>query len=325
MIYQSLFAKITGVAIFCLACFAFSPVKTLSAPPLAISNQTDSEIINILVSPISGQNEFFIRLDLAPGQSTNVENPECEAFLRVDTGLSFWFFKDMPLEKATRLEFCAKHPVCILIDKNAGEAGHYSGEVQSLIPAPGEKIVCELSQFHPAMAMSDVCQIIPEKTPVDDNGAFLTGLGFGGKIWAGRLAPNVGAKNMASARLEHMELRRPFSEIETREILEILYKQGYAPWQAEFPQATLDFANMPDENIGDRRQVLNEELSSFFAKKTATGNNSVATIMLAPANMLSSLANADEPERDVQLFTLILQPQSGVLTLDVAAYQGQER
>ena len=46
--------------------------------------------------------------------------------------------------------------------------------------------------------------------------------------------------------------------------------------------------------------------------------------MLAPAAMLPALADADAPQRDVQLFTLTLRQSSRTLVVDVAAYQGGE-
>lgn len=305
---------------------------SFAATPLKIANETHEDIINILVKPLArGGKDFFLRLDLAPGHKGEVENPACEADLRVDTGLKFLNFANVPLERAKSLDFCGSHENCLAIAGTNGESIHLSGKVQSLVPAPGEKPVCELETFHPAMPMSEVCSILAPDTPRDDNGAVMAGLGFAGMSWAARLAPAPGARGEAP--LEHLELRREFSEKNLKTVLEALFRKGYLPWQAEFPGRDIDFEDMPDNGAEARKAALAGALEEFLKKlansrpqalteKEETDDD--ASILMAPADILPNLANADEPAADVQLFTIVLRPRSNTLLVDVSAYRGEK-
>lgn len=297
---------------------------------MSLFNQTNQDIINIQVTPKKGE-KFFLRLDLAPGHDDKVANPLCDADLRVDSGLRFVYFDDVPLKKASALVFCDEHDACVIIlDRKNGNSTHISGRVESLVPAPGSKPVCELGQFRPRMTMKDVCAILASDTPVDDNGSLLTGLGFGGMLWAARLTPAQTGKTNANSILEHLELRRKLSSQDVAHVLDLLLSQGYAPWQAEFPGMDMDFADMPKMDETARKRLLSEAIEKFLAdssgdaerKNAAYRQNDEARILMAPANILNSLANADSPDTDVQLFTIILQPRLKTLLVDVAAYEG---
>lgn len=310
--------------------FLLSFPSFCNAGALSIRNQTNLEIINIMVSPQKGPN-FFLRLDLLPGKGVKVENPDCEAALRVDTGLEFWFFDKVDLKNANEMVFCNEHNACIiLLSQKDGQAGHMRGKIQGLVPAPGSKPVCELGQFRPRMPMKDVCAILEANTPRDDNGSLLTGLGFAGMLWAARLAPTKPENgNEADSILEHMELRKPLSLDSARAILDALFRQGYVPWQAEFPNLDMDFADMPKQDEAGQKRMLMEAMARFMEnqrngdaqKNAAYQQDDEARVLMAPASSLRTIANADSPEQDVQLFTILLQPRCDTLLLDVAAYE----
>lgn len=322
----------------CLFLFLFFLAAAISTKPvfgaelLAIRNQTSQEIINILVRP-QKEPEFFLRLDLAPGRVDKVNNPQCLASLRVDTGLRFLIFEHVNLKNAASLVFCGEHDACVIIlNKDNGQVEHINGKTQNLVPARGEKPVCELSRFRPRMAMKDVCAILEPDTPVDDNGSLITGLGFGGLVWAGRLTPVQNGKAKADSTLEHLELRRPLSRENIGQVLQILFKQGYVPWQAEFPGLDVDFADMPKQDEASQKRILQEAIDTFMRNQkdgTAIRNmayrqDDEARILMAPTAIIKSLANADSPNNDVQLFTIALQPRISTLLLDVAAYEGEK-
>lgn len=310
------------VAIFSLACLLLA--ATAQANVLTINNQTNQDIINILVK--NPAREFYLRLDLLPYASDKVENPDCKASLRVDTGLEFWFFDNIDLARARQLTFCAEHPVCLQVQDASGIISHVTGKLEELIPNPGSKPVCELDSFHPDMAMTDVCQILPEELARDDNGALITGLGFASLPWAARFVPSGKLSSGGTPLLEHLELRRRLDPRDAKQVLEELFKQGYSLWQAEFPGREID---------ADGREIseaaLNKAIDRFCAnEKPLTHKNHAAgekcaeaSLLLAPKNMLPELENSDEPASDVQIFTLVLRPCTNVLLLDVAAYRKQ--
>lgn len=309
-------------AIFILACLVcLAAPKMGHAAALTIFNKTDREIINILAMPRSEKEDFFIRLDLPPGEKAQVENPGGQAELRADTGLELLYFGNVLFNGVKLLTFSDAASPKLLVDYGDGHSSVIAGKSVPLVPGKGERPVCELDHFRPNMPMRDVCKIIPGNTPLDDNGAYLTGLGFGGLAWAGRLGPEHAAAP-ENALLEHMELRRPFVAGDIYLLLNHLFQQGYVPWQAEFPDAELDFADMPDKNPADRRKSLLDVLNRYL--ENLPRQSSQASIMLAPADILDALANADAPERDVQLFTLLLKPKLGTFMLDVSAYRGSE-
>lgn len=307
-------------------------VQTVSAAGiLEIRNQTNQEILNILVEPDKGK-KFFLRLDLVPGAADKVENPECDASLRVDTGMQFWRFKKIKLENYNRLVFCGEHAGCLVEEEKNGDVKHEAAEIENLVPGKGSKPVCELSLFKPGMPMKDVCSVLEENLPEDDNGARITGLGFAGMLWASRLVPEQNGPINENSALEHLELRKALAEKDVMAILDALYKQGYTPWQAEFPDADMDFANAPAGGDKDARERVAGEVRNFLKSwhgrerspqvNNAADEEAEASIMLAPAANIKALANADSPAEDVQLFTLTLKPLSAAILLDVAAYRG---
>ncbi|WP_297047392.1 peptidoglycan glycosyltransferase [uncultured Desulfovibrio sp.] len=294
---------------------------TAAAPQLCISNQTRQDLLNIRFR--SGASVFFLRLDMAPGQRDEVENPGGVADMRVDTGLALWSFRTVPVGEARRMTFCGDHAACMILELQDGIARHVNGTVRDLVPAAGSRPVCELAQFRPGMTMSDVCSLLNMDAPRDDNDAILEGLGFAGQLWAARLIPGAAdaddgeAKATGREYLEHLELRRPLDQAGVEELLRVLYAQGYTPWQAEFPGLDMDFTEMQDLSTEKRQDALEQALRRFL--RTGRGE---ANIMLAPMAELPALADADGPRADVQLFTLTLRPDSGTLLVDVAAYKG---
>ncbi|MDE7241109.1 peptidoglycan glycosyltransferase [Desulfovibrio sp.] len=292
-----------------------------AAPELSISNQTSQDLLNIRFH--SGLKIFFLRLDMAPGQRDEVENPGGVADMRVDTGLEFWSFRDVPLGDARRMTFCGDHAACMILESRDGISRHVRGEVRELVPQPGSRPVCELDQFRPGMTMSDVCSLLRPDVPRDDNDALLEGLGFAGQLWAARLIPGGATaagedvKSLGHEYLEHLELRRPLEKAALEQLLAELYARGLTPWQAEFPGLDMDFAEMPDLSVEKKRELLDQTLQRFLAQ-----GRGEASFMLAPAAELPALADGDEPRTDVQIFTLTLRPASGVLLLDLAAYRG---
>lgn len=280
--------------------------------PLLLDNKSTNEILNIFVDPenkdLSG---FFLRLDLAPGKDEQVENPECTATLRIDSGLDLSRFENVPLTNAKRINILNNSEIEV-IEIN-GKRQIITGNVMPLLPQKGSKPVCELGKFHPGMPMKDVCSILEQDLPKDDNGAILTGLGFAGMVWAGRLEPERTKMLSASTPLEHLELRRPLNREEVLHILEKLYQQGYSPWQAEFPDNDIDFGS-GEKARNSLLSLINSYLNGYNEKE--------ATILLAPLSILPALENSDVPDSDVQLFTITLKPSSDILLIDITAYQG---
>lgn len=291
---------------------------------LRIVNNTQADILNIFVQPINKQEPgFFLRLDLSPRASDTFENPGCVASLRADTGLYLWIFPAFALQSAKELTFCADHPICLKIVDADGKEAHLLGVAKNLVPGKDETPVCGLDKFRPRMPMKDVCAIVPKDAMADDNGALLTGLGFAGKAWAARLAPARTGPVNGDTPLEHLELRRPLSSDEIANVLNALYKQDYVPWQAEFPGNDIDF-----NTISEKKLVLEEAIKKFLQSsgrqegKNPQDMEKEGSIMLAPESILPALENADAPDSDVQLFTIILKPVSNTMIVDVAAYQG---
>ncbi|MBD5538739.1 MAG: peptidoglycan glycosyltransferase [Desulfovibrio sp.] len=292
-----------------------------AAPEMSIGNQTNQDIINIRFQ--TGPRVFFLRLDMAPGQRDEVENPGGVADMRVDTGLEFWSFRDVPVGETRRMTFCGDHAACMILESRDGIARHVRGETQDLVPQPGSRPVCEFDQFRPGMTMSDVCSLLRPDVPRDDNDALLEGLGFAGQLWAARLIPGgvtaagEDARSLGHEYLEHLELRRPLEKAALEQLLAELYARGLTPWQAEFPGLDMDFAEMPDLSPEKKRELLEQTLQRFLAQGMGE-----ASFMLAPEAELPALADGDEPRTDVQIFTLTLRPGSGVLLVDLAAYRG---
>lgn len=298
------------------------------AAALDIANNSPLEILNILVRPESGKPQFFWRLDLAPKASDQVENPGCKAALRLDTGLSFILFKNVNLAGAAKIAISGPEGATLAISGKSPAS--IMGEITNLVPRAGEKILCELDQFRPRMPMKDVCAILPAHAPRDDNGSVITGLSFAGIPWAARLIPTKEGPVSDQTRLEHLELRRPLAPDAPLRILAFLESKGYIPWQAEFPGIAMDFADMANQDPGMREKLLRDAVEGFMAdaarapEANPADTEMEASIMLAPAASLPSLADADTPPSDVQLYTLVIRPVSGLMLIDVAAYQGGE-
>lgn len=313
-----------AVLLFGLALFIAAPV---AAGTLQIENRSRQDILNIFVQPSQkGGKSFFMRLDMSPGAKDSVENPECRGNLRVDTGLEFWSYEGIDLASAKKLIFGGKTPAGLTVVMADGGSRELAGGVSRLVPLPGDKPVCGLDRFRPKMPMKDVCSILAPNIPTDDNGALITGLGFAGLVWAARLAPEQKGQVSGESRLEHLELRRPLNQDEVFKILQTLYRQGYVPWQAEFPGKDLDFAKDRPES----REIVRQAIEAFLARpqKNPAPNprdeEPEASILLAPQAILPALEDADSPREDVQLFTLILKPATATLYIDVAAYAGNE-
>lgn len=288
---------------------------------LEITNQTRQEIINIQGTPLAAKPIFFLRLDLDPDKSEILDNPACVANLRVDTGLEFWFFDNVPLQNISRLIFCGEHPACIAVGHEKDSLLHIGARVENLVPQPGQKMVCELSSFRPLMPMGEVCSILDPDLPRDDNSALLTGLGFAGMLWAARLVPTQNGPVEEDSRLEHLELRRPFSIADMNKLLEYMQTHGYVPWQAEFPDVNIDFDTAEGPGLDRQKALLNEAIKKFQDGYSGAKDKEWRLLM-APAAIIGQLANADAPSSDVQLFTIIF--RHGVLIVDVAAYQGEK-
>ena len=75
---------------------------------LRLENQSETDILNIRVT--AGKKDFFLRLDLAPNDSDEVENPDLVANLRVDYGLFFCFMKKCRCRMPLPWFFAARMP-----------------------------------------------------------------------------------------------------------------------------------------------------------------------------------------------------------------------
>lgn len=326
--------ELFAMGLLSLFFFALSSLSAIAlASTLEIRNESISEILNIKVDPLKkNASPIFLRLDLLPGAFDKIENPNSIANLRVDTGMQFWLYESVDLPHAQRLTFCKDYPGCLAILNEKGESVYESCGIKNLIPGTGERPVCELSVFRPLMPMKEVCALLDPDVPRDDNGSCLTGLGFAGKVWAARLAPFQNGPITEDSLLEHMELRKNLSKTDIQDVLNTLYSQGYVPWQAEMPGMEMDFADMRSMDEKARKELLAQAIDKFLENQqnrapapqinNAADEEAEASIMLAPANTIAALANADNPPEDVQLFTMILKPLSSTLLLDVTAYQG---
>ena len=290
---------------------------------LTIANNTGEDLLNIHLQ--RGKVTQFMRLDMPPGGSEEIENPGGMVELRLDTGLALWTFSRVPLAQAVSLTF-GPQPDTLTLMMGKGDNRQFSARVRSLLPDENSGPVCALDQFRPGMYMKDVCALLDQSPPHDDNDAVLTSLGFAGMVWAARLLPGQ-AENGKSGlfrsagpdRLEHMELRRKLDAATLNKLLATLYAQGYAPWQAELPGLDMNFVEMPKSDSARHKEILQQVLDYFMAS-----GQGEATVMLAPSAMLPNLADADKPQSDVQLFTLTLRHSSKNLVVDVAAYQASE-
>lgn len=297
---------------------------------LEIRNSSERDILNIYAQPLKGS-AFFMRLDLSPGAADTVANPAVTAALRVDTGLEFLFFDNVPLGDARELVFCGEHPACLEVAFADGSKEHMAARVENLVPREGEKPVCELERFVPDMPMSEVCAILPGDLPRDDNGSILTGLGFSGGLWAARLFPYQNENAGKDAILEHLELRQNLSKEAIGHLLKALYERGNIPWQAEFPGVNMDFSDRANENMANAKETLDEAIARFVAsrKQPANSDNSAdeedeARILVAPAEALPVLAAGGAPAADLQLFTITIRPASKTLMLDVSAWKARK-
>lgn len=293
---------------------------------LKIANQTGQAIINILVQPKNIQ-PFYLRLDLFPQGSDEVENPEVVADLRVDTGLQFWTYSQIDLKKLAAIIFCAEPAGCMEQVFLNGRHEHVAGVVQNLVPQTDSRPVCNLDRFRPAMPMKDVCAILPDHNVTDDNGAVLAGLGFANMVWAARLVPRQGGPINDNTLLEHLELRAPLSMANAEKALSHLFRQGFVPWQAEFPGQDLEFPENSRNETEKAMRILKDRLAKFLENNQAgrhrhdkSASCEQASIIMAPQDNLEALQNADEPQKDVLIYTIYARPCTSTLLLDVAAY-----
>lgn len=327
---------VTPVSLILLTFIYFLlPCANAFSKDLEIRNLTDYEILNIQVKPEKNKEAFFIRLDLLPGAAGKIENPDTIGDLRVDTGLAMEIFPKINLKKTLRLSFCMEHSPCIIIEEDNGALEHVKGERISLLPAAGAKPVCELNRFRPRMPMREVCSLLEKDNLTDDNGAWLTSLGFCGLVWAARMVPTQNGQKLETAALEHMELRRPLSDNECSAIISTLFKQGYVPWQAEFPGLNIDFPQLPGKNVEERKTLLLDTLANFLAENPSnrrppqinniSDEESEAQILFVPAASLHDLANAEEPQNDAQVITMLVKPLTSTLILDITAYEGTKK
>ena len=308
----------------CLIVLLWSAASTAAAPKnLSIVNKTGEDLLNIHLQ--RGKVTQFMRLDMPPDGSEEIENPGGTAELRLDTGLALWTFSRVPLAQAESLTF-GPQPDTLTLITGKGESRQFSARMRSLLPDENSGPVCALDRFRPGMSMKDVCALLDQSPPHDDNDAVLTSLGFAGMVWAARLLPGQAENGKsgtiraaAADRLVHLELRRKLDADTLNKLLATLYAQGYAPWQAELPGLDMNFVEMPKADAAKHREILQQVLDYFLSS-----GQGEATVMLAPSAMLPNLADADKPQSDVQLFTLTLRHRSKNLVVDVAAYQASE-
>ena len=320
---------------FALAAIIFFTAPPLMSAELDIRNLSHLEILNIQINPGGQKKPIFLRLDLLPGANDKFINPEISGTLRADTGLEMLYFPKLDLRNIIRLSFCQEHPACLVTENKQGKLQHLPAKVKSLLPGPGSRPVCQLDQFRPQMPMKEVCALLDPDTPTDDNGAWITGLGFANLLWAARLIPVLDNGDKSTAKLEHLELRRPLSSAECRDILKTLFEKGYLPWQAEFPGLDINFQELPGNDISARQKLLWQSIDDFLnANKkenrapqinNVTDEEAEARILLAPAKNMAEITNADDPSNDVQIITMILKPLSSTLLLDVTAYMGKNK
>lgn len=320
-------AVMTGKTVVALCMAGFLGVAApVCAGPLTIVNDTPWDIMNILATSSAGGQRFYWRLDMPPRGNDVVDNPEARLSLRVDTGLALCSFPDVPLAHGRRIIFTTKPQVTIEYD--AGNTDSVPGACEPLLPQPGSQPVCNLDKFRPDMPMKDVCAILPEQMPRDDNGSLLTGLGFANMNWAARLVPAANAPVSENSLLDHLELRRPLEPETLSTLVNALFQKGYVPWQAEFPGIDMEFRTR-DASERDV-DVLLSAMNGFINAHSIRGHAEHALkekcdeahIIMAPAAMLPDLETADEPPADVQIYTIVLRPCTHMLLLDLAAYHG---
>lgn len=306
----------------CIFLFIFSLACVCNASPLKIINHTGHDLLNLLAR--SPGHEYFFRLDLDPDASAEVENPRCAATIRLDSGLHLYNFSELDLADIKALSFGPDAQ--LTITTNNGKSRQEKGHVHHLVPRPGDPPVCNLGTFHPAMPMKDVCAVLPGELPRDDNGAIMVGMGFADLIWAARLVPEPSSPPVPTedTLLEHMELRTALAPGAVKKVIAHFFKEGYAPWQAELPGLDMEF----DENASpaSQEELLLATLLRFM-EKSAHSSHALrkcdqASVIFAPRKMLPGLEMSEDPETDVEIFTLVIRPCTNILLVDVAAYRG---
>lgn len=283
---------------------------------ILVSNRSHNDLVGIRI--IQGQDISLSRLDLPPGGDEDLENPGGMAELRLDLGLSMCTWSKVDLDNLLSLVVCPEHEACLVLTDSEGRSAHVQGACKSLLPAPGDPPACALDRFHPGMTMRDACGLINTSYTADDK-AYLTSLGFAGLVWSARLYAGSDDEDLSKARLEDIELRQILDAPVLRAVEATLGKQGYVPWQADFPGIDMNFTEMGEMGMTQQHELLALCVETFL--KNGRGE---ASIMFAPADMLAELATADSPAHDVQLFTLILRRDSDTLILDMASYSGDD-
>ena len=310
---------LTGLALaIAMACPQVSlaqPGSQERSDTILVSNRSHNDLVGIRV--IQDGTISLSRLDLAPGNDEDLENPGGIAELRLDLGLSICSWKEVDLNAARVIMACPAHEGCIVVTDANDQSVHLSGDCKSLLPAPGDPPVCTLDSFRAGMTMRDACGLINTAYTADDS-AYLTSLGFAGLVWSARLYAGM-SEDVASARLEDIELRQVLDENSLHAVQTALDSQGYVPWQATLPGIEMNFTEMGDMDAVGQRELLTLAISSFLR-----GGRGEASILFAPAGMLGELTTGDAPSLDVQLFTVILRRDSDTLILDMASYSGDE-
>lgn len=260
----------------------------------------------------------LLRLDMPPGGSEEIDVLSGTPDVRVDTGLALWEFKAVPLDGALTLTVVYGEAPALDILRERNSHVHVAGRARDLSPEAWGRPVCALERFRPGMSMQDVCTLLKKDASLasDDNGVLRAGLGFAGMLWAARLESGQGED---AARLTRLELRRRLDSAEVGRLLSALHAQGYAPWQAEFPGLDMNFSQMPPMTPEGQQDLLDRVLRHFL-----TAGRGEANIMLAPADLVPSLAVTDTPRGAMQLFTVTLRPASRSLTVVVTAFDEAE-
>ena len=135
----------------CLMLFLWSTASMAATPQnLTIVNQTGEDLLNIHLQ--KGKVTQFMRLDMTPGNSEEIENPGGTAELRLDTGLALWTFSRVPLGQAKSLTF-GPQPDALTVATGKGESLQFRAGMRSLLPDENSGPVCALDQFRPGMRM----------------------------------------------------------------------------------------------------------------------------------------------------------------------------
>lgn len=284
---------------------------------MLLANKGRQDLVAIRI--ISNETTSFARMDLAPGEEDEVENPGGTADICLDLGLSLSFWKKVQITGIKSLTLCGDHEACLAVQDMNDKVEHLKGTVRSLMITPGQLPACSLEGFRTGMTMKDACGLLKDYDVMEDD-IYLAPMGYANIIWSARLYANrENAASLEDAVLESVELRQTLTPETLEAVLQTLEREHYVPWQATFPGIELTFTDMHGYAEKDRLAILRLCMEAFLHQ--SRGN---CTIQFVPGSLMETLTGMEMPRGDTQIYSLTLHEEAQTLTLDMSAYSFEE-